>query len=363
MNPIQINLTSSQFTEKETSLVESGALSASLFRFVSGVCAVRLQNGVGELVLLPFQGQQIWSAKMGGRDLTMRSMFDQPYPTREFLATFGAFMLHCGATAIGSPGPTDKHLLHGELPNAPYQTAQLVLGEEEGRPYIGLTGAYRHTLAFNANYLAQPLLKLYAGETVFNVAMTITNLKQTTMPLMYLAHIDFKPADRGRLVYSAIGDPAHMRVRDSVPDFMEVQPGYREFLHELKLHPEKHQRLDPGLAFDPEVVFYIDYLAGDNGWAHALQIHPDGSADVMRHRPDQLDHGICWICRTPDQDALGLEPATAEVEGFTAESQKGNVRSLPGGQSFHCDIQIGSLDSAKARAEEKAIAALIAHAA
>jgi hypothetical protein len=348
MNLTRIELFSEQFSECEKPLVASGPFSAGLFRFPSGVCAVRLRNDLGELVLLPFQGQQIWSAQMAGRDLTMKSMFDQPYPTREFLATFGAFMVHCGVTGVGSPGSGDTHPLHGELPNAPYQTAQVVLGEDEHGAYLGLTGTYRHILAFNSNYIAQPLVKLYAGSTVFHLSMTVTNLKQTPMPLLYLAHINFKPVDYGRLVYSAPCDPAHMRVRASVPDFMVMPLGYHEFLAELKENPARHMKLEPGLAFNPEVVLYIDYLADAAGWAHELQLHPDGSADVVRHRIDQLNHGVRWICRIPEQDALGFEPATSEVEGYTAEHKKGNVRSLGAGQSFHCDIEVGLLSAAEA---------------
>ena len=49
-----------------------------------------------------------------------------------------------------------------------------------------------------------------------------------------------------------------------------------------------------------------------------MQVHPDGTADYIGHRPDQLDHGVRWICRTPDQDALGIcLPATAEPEGYS----------------------------------------------
>ena len=80
------------------------------------------------------------------------------------------------------------------------------------------------------------------------------------------------------------------------------------------------------MAFDPEVVFYVDYLAGEDGWARTMQVHPDGSADVISHRPSQLDHGVRWISRTPDQDALGMcLPATAEPEGYHVEKAKGNV--------------------------------------
>ena len=86
------------------------------------------------------------------------------------------------------------------------------------------------------------------------------------------------------------------------------------------------------LTFDPEVVFSIDYLGRRcDGWAHSMQVHPDGTADFIRHRPDQLDTGVRWICRTPDQDALGIVlPATAEPEGYTAEKAKGNIKSIAG---------------------------------
>ena len=32
----------------------------------------------------------------------------------------------------------------------------------------------------------------------------------------------------------------------------------------------------------------FDYVADDAGWAHTLVVHPDGSADYIRHRPAQL---------------------------------------------------------------------------
>ena len=129
------------------------------------MCALRLQNELGELVLLPFQGQQIWSAAFGGRNLTMKSMFDQPRPTRNYLETYGGFLLHCGVTAMGVPAGGDTHPLHGELPNAPYQKAWLVAGEDE-RALPGLGGEYQHTVAFNINYrrraLGQALRRLIA---------------------------------------------------------------------------------------------------------------------------------------------------------------------------------------------------------
>jgi hypothetical protein len=115
------HLTESMFSEREQLLLEADTLEASAFRFESGVAAIRLRNELGELVLLPFQGQQIWSASFRGRNITMRSMFDQPRATRNYLETYGGFLLHCGFTSMGVPAAGDTHPLHGELPNAPYK--------------------------------------------------------------------------------------------------------------------------------------------------------------------------------------------------------------------------------------------------
>lgn len=261
---------------------------------------------------------------------------------------------------MGVPGPEDSHPLHGELHNALYQSATLVLGADEKGAYIGLTGTYRHTVAFNYNYTATPLVKLYTASSVFDVSMTIHNLKASAMPLMFLEHVNFVPCNGGRLLQTVVSNPENMHVRANIPPFMEVAPGYREFVKLLQEHPEKHLVFDPALVYDPEMVLYLNYLADENGWAHTLQIHPDGSADLLRHRPEQLNHGIRWICRTSDQDALGIEPCTAEVEGFTAEKQKGNVRSLPGGATFTSELEVGVLTMDETRREETLIEQVLA---
>jgi hypothetical protein len=351
-----IHLIPSAFQWTERTLVDRGSLSASTFLFESGVHGVRLRNEHGELVMLPFQGQQIWSARFGERILTMRSMFDEPRPTRDYLQNYGGFLLHCGFTAMGVPGPEDSHPLHGELPNAPYQRAHIVLGEDERGAYIGLGGAYQHTVAFSYNYVAEPLVKLYAGASRFHIAMHITNLKQTPMEYMYLAHVNFRPVDNGRLVYSAVSTPEHVRVRTSIPAHVTPGPDYVALLEDLQVHPEKHHVLRPELAFDPEIVFNIDYLADDAGWAHSMQRHPDGSADYIAHRPDQLPVGVRWICRTPDQDALGIVlPATAGPEGYTAEKAKGGIPTLAGGATFVCEMEVAVLPPDEAQRMEQTI--------
>jgi hypothetical protein len=346
------------FTEKEKIILKDSPFTASSFRFPTGVCGLRLQNDQGSLVMLPFQGQQIWTAEFLGRNLTMQSMFDGPRATQTYLENYGGFLLHCGATAMGVPTAQDTHPLHGELPNAPYDEAFLVLGEDERGAFLGLGGRYRYTVAFSHNYLAEPLVKLYAGSSIFSIALEITNLKHSPMELMYLAHINFRPVVDGQLIYSAHCTPQTVRVRSSIPSHVKPGPGYAEFLGELTRFPEKHHRLAKDLMFDPEVVFFIDYLADEHGWAHTLQVHPDGSADYVAHQPAQLDKGVRWICRTPDQQAIGIVlPATAEPEGYHAEKAKGNIKVIAPQEHFFCQMLAGALSPV----ETQMVQSLIEH--
>ena len=180
------------------------------------------------------------------------------------------------------------------------------------------------------------------------------------MELMYLAHVNFRPVDNGRLVYSAPCTPEHVRVRSSIPSHIRPPEGYRKFLAELEANPEQHNLLKPDLAFDPEVVFFIDYLTDDAGWAHSMQVHPDGSADFISHRPSELDHGVRWISRTADQDCLGIIlPATAEPEGYLAEKAKGNIKILPAQGKFHCEMEIGALTPTEAKGVEETISQIV----
>ncbi len=190
--------------------------------------------------------------------------------------------------------------------------------------------------------------------------MQVTNLKNSEMELLYLAHINYRPVDNARLVYSAPCTPESVRVRRSIPSHVHPKPGYREFLEELAEDPSKHNLLKPELLFDPEVVFFLDYKADEQGWAHSMQVHSDGSADYVRHKPSQLDKGVRWICRTPDQDACGfILPATAEPEGYTAEKEKGNIKVLPPHGTWSYELQLGALDCDEATQMETRIGKLL----
>jgi Domain of unknown function (DUF4432) len=344
--PIRIDLATVSFGAKERQLAEGGGFNVSAFLYDSGIAALRVKSRRGEIIVLPFRGHQIWSCAFDGRDLTMKSMFTEPVQTTHYLDTYGSFFIHCGATGMGAPGPTDRHALHGELPLAPFQKGWVDIDEANGT--CAVIGAYEHTVAFSYHYLATSTYVMAADSTLLDVSLQIDNLKRTPMDLMYLAHANFRPVDNGELIYSASYKPQAIRVRKSIPAHITPKPGYPEFLEELSRNPELHHVLKPGLAFDPEVAMMIDMKAGPDGFAHAMLKRPDGTSDYMRYRPDQCSQCCRWICRTPDQDAIGIAfPSTSEVEGYTAEKKKGLVVNLDGGSSWRVDMRMGALSKAE----------------
>src|SRR4051812_14335510 len=97
--PTRVTLLPALFSPLETEFVRHGELIVSVFSQNSVAC-LRIRNDRGSIVCLPFQGQQIWSAHFDGRELAMKSMFERPKATREYLQNYGAFLLHCGVSAM-----------------------------------------------------------------------------------------------------------------------------------------------------------------------------------------------------------------------------------------------------------------------
>jgi len=336
------------FTEKERTVSQWGKLTASLFKYESGVSAIRVKNKRGEIIILPYQGQQIWHCTFDNKELHMKSIFETPVPTDVYLANYGGFFLHCGVTAFGVPGPGDTHPLHGELPNAPYQEAYITHGHDEKGCFMTIGGAYTHKVAFNHHYRAKPTVKIYEDSALLDVSIEITNLLHIPMDVMYLAHINFRPVDYARLEYTAPYDPKHVVVNVNVPKHIKSGVPVEDFvafLQELKDNPTLHHTIDPAALYDPEVVMAIKYHADKDGLAHSLQIHPDGYANYVSHRPDQMERALRWIARNPNHDAMGLVlPCNAGGGGYLAEKAAGNVKTLAPGAQMQFDMQMGLLE-------------------
>lgn len=334
MADVRIELSRNMFGDAETVIAQTEGISVRAFCYASGTNALRIKTYVGEVIMLPFQGQQIWDATFFERSLRMKSMFDMPIPYVDFLRTYGAFLIHCGATAVGPPGPDDAHPPHGELPNAHYASAYLEFGDG----FICVGGVYRHTVAFQTDYEFRPSVRIFSNKSVLNVSVELRNLKRTPMDVYYLAHVNFRGED-GVAIYDNATD---LRLRDDLPSHVTPSSGFAALMDRLREDPNSHRTLRAGEGFDPEVVMFLGF---EDDEAIALARHPDGTGDVIRYERAVLSHALRWISRTPDQDCLGLVlPSTCDGEGRSAERAKGHAISLGAGESYRCSYDIGALD-------------------
>ena len=356
---LEIDLASVQFGPRPVILLQAQEMRASVFRYATGIEALTITTPLGEATFLPFKGQQVWDARFLGRRLTMRSMFKEPQDTSDYLASYGAFLIHCGVTAMGGPGPGDTHPLHGELPNARFQSARLLAGSDGQGSYLALAGTYWQARAFSHNYRFHVEVRLRPAASWLEVAVRVENLRSVPLDVMYLAHINFLPVDGGRLLDTVADDGAGIHVRQDSPPGLPISEAHRRLLSDLAAAPSRHRQMVRGGRIDPEVVMLLSCEADAAGFAHGLQLHPEGGADLVSYRPAELPVAVRWISRLGDQEALGLIlPATSGIDGYSAEKARGRVVTLPGGGTYSCQYRCGALDPAGARALADEIARL-----
>ena len=98
---MKIRLRENMFSDREQLFLEDGELKAYLFRFESGVCGIKLENSLGYITVLPYQGQMVWDAVFRGRSLKMQNSCHFPRFRKEFRDTYGCYVMHCGILRMG----------------------------------------------------------------------------------------------------------------------------------------------------------------------------------------------------------------------------------------------------------------------
>ncbi len=348
------------FGERERDAAQYGGLRASLFRYDTGVEAVRIANSRGVVVVLPYLGQMIWSAAFDGVELAMQSMFRQPRPAKTIVETYGCLAYHAGILRNGVPGVGDAHALHGEAPCAEMDNVGIACGADERGRWIAITGEHEYAIGFGAHYLSRPRVVLRENAASIDIEMTVDNLSTSPMDLMYMCHANFAFAEGARIVQSAPFTPEHVVTRTAIPGHVPATDDYRALLAELAADPARMERLDEPRRYDPEQVFYIKGAKpGGDGLVRYMLRRREGDAFAIAWDPATMPHTIRWVMVNGDQRVAAFAmPATCEPEGYSAEKRKGHVRSLPGGATAAFTTHVGYVDAANADAAARAIEGL-----
>lgn len=334
----RLPLARDQFHSTPSTLLESEAFRAELFRYPSGIEAVRLHNRRGSVTVLPFLGQMIWEVQFDDHNLTMGHSFRQPLPARSIIDTYGCFAFHSGLLANGCPAPEDDHTLHGEMACARMDSAWLILEDQT----LSLEGEYDYVKGFGHHYLAAPAVRLQADRPRLTIDMTVTNLAGAPMPLQYMCHINSAWIGQGRFRQS-IPDTA-FQLRQSIPAHLRPTPAWRDYTDRLGRDPLALQQLDQPQLCDPEIVFFADDLP-QYGDEVQFELHaPQGYALMTRFSTAQFPHATRWLLHNPDQQvAAYILPATCRPEGFLAAQQAGTLITLKPGEQRHFSVETGLL--------------------
>jgi len=321
-------------------LMKLDGLRVELFRYDSGVEGIRVTNDIGKVEILPFQGQQIWDAQFYGRTLTMRSTFSEPVRTKEYLANYGAYFIHCGGSAMGNPAPGDSHALHGELPNARMDRCDIAVASDGCAPAVIVSGTFTHRVAFGPYFRARMRTRITQGTGVMVTSARLTNLSSEHRPLMYLAHVNFRPAEDGAVLETLQTGAQPVSRADAEIVRNNAATTLRAGESEVGIS----QLLQKGVSVTPELVQTVPIAVNEDGWRVTVQQHRDHQRDIVASRSTHLNHTIRWLRRTADDDAFGLAlPSSAEVDGFIAERAKGHVALFGRGRSLSGTVVHGAL--------------------
>lgn len=348
---MKINLKKSMFSEKEYELLSHGEITVKAFKYSTGVEALRIENKKGGFIILPFKGQQIWDLHFCGKDLTMKTTIKEPAKETEYLKNYGGFLYHCGINSFGVPD--DKHPQHGEIPNAEYNEAYIICGEDESGKYVSVGGHLNYDVAFVKKYRFSPKCTIHENDTVLRIDVTLENLKHTPMEYMYLCHMNFIPQNGAKLIYNAPRDSEHIKVHKIVSDALPADKAakLKDFMDRVQENPAIHDDVGAdGEAYDPEICFAIKYNGDDNARGYTLQYKAGEGACFVSHPTDVLPVGVRWISRTPDEDAMGMIlPATSEHLGYEDSKKKGYLKYLAPMEKLEFHIETGYLDEENAK--------------
>ena len=344
----RISLYPGTFTAKEREIVKTDSMTVTGFAYSTGVEAVRIANKRGWLMVLPFQGQQIWRAHFDGHDLWMRTAIDEPINTQDYLRTYGGFLYHCGFRAMGCPAADDDHPQHGELPNAAFGDAALLVTDDA----VTLTSARTERIAFVVDYTFRPSITLKADAAVADIHVECRNNRAEPLEYMYLTHINFRPVDGGELVYTAPYD--HIKVHRKFPAHMDpaAKKALEDYMDAIEKDPTVHHVFDSKKQiYNPEICMTVMYEPDEDGFGHTMEVLPTGCAFYESHRVDKQPYVIRWLSRTGDEESCGMAlPATAEHNGREQARRDGQLKYLPPHGLFETDLKVGLLTACEVKA-------------
>ena len=337
---MKIYLEKEKFLTQKELLVEGHSLVVNTFKYESKVEAIEVTNGILSFEVLPYDGQQIWNLAYKGKGLSMiNKPVKMPLKTHVFGDCYSPFLMHCGFSAMGVPQSDDDHVQHGEITMIDYNSAYVICDKDDSGYFVAVGGNVEVKIE-DKHYEFNPEVRLYEGASTIKVNVNLKNLLNIPLEYMYLCHLNFRPFDGAKLIYSA--------------DYQKVKPYYLntcdkrdEYYKILDKDPSLHNQVGNAFeCYDPEMCLNVKYKGDSENKAYSLQYEEGVGACYICHPVNYLPEGIRWISRTENTQAMGLVlPATAEHLGRARARRNGQIKVLAPFASLSFTVEAGYLNN------------------
>ncbi|MBK1877423.1 aldose 1-epimerase family protein [Pelagicoccus mobilis] len=328
-----------------------------------GVQVVEIDNGKLSFVVLPTRGMGIWKGNCGdvrlGWDSPVKNPVHPSYVNSQenggigWLRGFNEWIVRCGLSSMGAPGPdmiVDNNgnaleaflPLHGNIANLPAHTLSLEITDSE----IILRGEVDETMLFGPALRLQTEIRTAFGSGALEIVDTVTNLGNNPTEHELLYHVNY-------------GSPLLEEGASFQAPFKQTAPRDPRAAEGV----ENYNQYDaPSPGFVEQAYFFE--LAGKRGSRESLAMLKNGKGDHASLLRFSLKDFPCFTLwkntgGSADGYVTGLEPSTAYPNTRNFERTKGRVLELAGGESRTTKLVVESLDTKKAIATaEKEIKAL-----
>ena len=307
-----------------------------------GVEAVDVKTGTGfEFTVLPGRALDIaWASYKGisvgymSKTGVVAATYFQEKGFEGFLRNFFAGLLTtAGLTNIGLPCQYGEESLglHGRIGNIPAEDVRVSQAWQGDEYVIRVAGTVRQAKVFGECLLLHREITTQLGSNALFVRDVVENGGSKPEPLMLLYHCNFgyPLVSAASRLFTSGGrvEPRDATAADGIAEhdrFAEPKAGYAE------------------------QCFY-HHLGAKDGKAYAAVFNEElGIGAYVRYVRESLPWFVEWKMLGEHEYVVGLEPATARLDGRSDLERSGQLRSLAPGERRTFEVEIGVLDGRSA---------------
>lgn len=228
------------------------------------------------------------------------------------------FLMTCGLGNVGPACEDDGEVMgqHGRLANMPASEVNVRGDEENGCPFVEITGQVREARLFQKNLLLKRRIRHYYGTDTITIDDTLINEAYKRQPFMLLYHYNLGYPLLSESVELSI--PSHAvrgrtpKAQEDIANWQEVTPPANEY---------------------EERCYYHTISPNANGCSTVGVANSEcNTRFTMTYDGFALDNFIQWKMLGAGEYVMGLEPCNSSIEGRMHARDDGTLKFLEPGQ-------------------------------